>query len=82
METGCVDAGHRIARHELTSGDVRRRIDRELQRNRQFRQVDVVAFENDVFPCAPLDDLAGNILLAALPKCRGQIPGFDPETGG
>src|SRR6266566_1302542 len=81
METGRVDAGHRIARHDLTSGDVRRRIDRELQRDRQFRQVNLVAFEHHVFPCAPADNLAGNILLAAFPKCRGQIAGFDPETG-
>src|SRR5262249_8700243 len=82
METGRVDAGHGIARHDLTGGDVRRRIDRELQWDRQFRQVDVVAFEDDVFPRSAVDELAGNVLLAALTKRRGQIAGFHPETGG
>src|SRR5262252_4474388 len=82
METGRVDAGDRIARHDLTGGDVRRRIARELQRDRQFCQVDVVAFEHHVFPCAAVDELAGNVLLAAFPKRRGQIAAPHPETGG
>src|SRR6516164_4295955 len=82
METGRVDAGHGIARHDLTGGDVRRRIDRELQRDGQFRQVDVVAFEDDVFPRSAVDEFAGNVLLAALTKRRGQIAGLHPETGG
>src|SRR5262249_54412549 len=82
METGRVDAGYGIARHDLTGGDVRRRIDRELQWDRQFRQIDVVAFEHHVFPCAAVDELAGNGLWAALTKRRGQIAGFHPETGG
>ena len=82
METGRVDAGQGVARHDLTRGDVRRCIDRELQRDRQFRQIDVVAFEDNFLPCAPGDDFAGNVLLTAFAKCRGQIPGFYPETGG
>jgi len=71
MEAGRIDAGHRIARRDLTGGDVRRCIDRELQRDRQFRQIDVVAFEHHVFPGAAVDELAGNVLLAALAKRRG-----------
>ena len=71
METGRIDAGHRIARHDLTRGDIRRRIDLKLQRDRQFRQVDVVAFEHHVFPGAAVDELAGDILLAAFAKRRG-----------
>ncbi len=82
METGGVDAGDRVARHDLTGRDVRCRIDCELQRDRQFGEVDVVAFEDDVFPCAPVDDLAGNVFLAAFAERRGQIPRFHPETGG
>ena len=82
METGGVDAGDRVARHDLTGRDVRCRIDRELQRDRQFGQVDVVAFKDEVIPCAPVDDLAGNVFLTAFAECGGQIPGFYPEACG
>ena len=67
---------------DLAGGDVGRRIDRELQRDRQFREVDVVAFEHHLFPCAPVDDLAGDVLLAAFAERGGQIPGSHPEACG
>ena len=82
MEPGRVDAGHRIARHNLTGRDVGGGIDHKLQRDWQLGQVDVIAFEHHVFPCAAPDDFAGNVFLAALAECGWQIGGFYAETCG
>jgi hypothetical protein len=58
--------------------------DRQRRSNidRQFGQVDVIAFKYDIFPCALANDRAGNVFLTAFAKCRWQIPGLYPETGG
>src|SRR5262249_9098608 len=68
--------------HNLTSRDVGGGIDRKLQRDRQLGQIDVVIFEHYVFPCAAIDDFAGNILLAALAECGWQIGGVFAKTRG
>src|SRR5262245_14743966 len=81
VKPGRVDARHRIARDDLTSGDVGRGIDLELQRDRQFGEVDIVAFEHQIFPRAALDDLAGDVLLAAFAERGRQIGRVYAETG-
>ena len=40
VKAGRVDAAHRVARDDLTGGDVGRGIQLELQRDRQFGEVD------------------------------------------
>src|SRR4029434_10321256 len=82
VEAGRIDAGHRIARHDLPGGDVGRGVHFELQRDRQFGEVDVVAFEHYVIPRAAVDDFAGDVLLAALAEGARQIGGFYAETSG
>src|SRR5437660_12762417 len=73
MKAGRVDAAYGIASADLPGGDVWRAIDRKLQRNRQFAQVDLVAFEHDLVPCRIIDELARQIGLAALPEGTRQI---------
>jgi hypothetical protein len=69
-----VDTGDGIARAELAGGDVRGRIDGELQRDReQLGQIDVVAFDDHLVPGRVLHHLAGDILLAALAKRPRQL---------
>ena len=81
VKAGGVDAGHGVAGDDLAGGDVGRRIHRELQRDRQFCQVDIVPLDDHVLPCAALHGLAGNVFLAALAKCRGEVPGVHAEAG-
>src|SRR5262245_45797137 len=80
VEAGRVDPGHGIARDDLPGGDVGRRVDLELQRDGQFGQIDVVAFQHHVVPRAAFDDFAANVLLTALAERRRQIRGFYAET--
>ena len=82
VEAGGVDAAHGIARDDLPGGDVGRRVHRELQRDRQLGEVDVVALDHDVLPRAARHGFARDVFLAALAKRGGQIAGLDPETGG
>ena len=81
VKAGRVDAAHRVARDDLTGGDVGGGIDLELQRDRQFGEVDVIAFEHQIFPGAAVDDLAGDVLLAAFAERSRQIGRVYPETG-
>src|SRR4029077_5399122 len=81
VKPGRVDAAHRIARDDLTGGDVGGGIDLELQRDRQFGEVDVIAFEHLIFPGAAVDDLAGDVLLAAFAERGRQIGRVYAETG-
>ena len=81
VKAGGVDAGDRVARRNLAGGDVGPAVDRELQRDRQLRQVDVVALDHDVMPGRVLDQLAGDVFLAALAERGRQVLGFDAEAG-
>ena len=81
VEARGVDAGHGVAGDDLAGGDVGRRIHRELQRDRQLCQVDIIALDDHVLPCAAIHGLAGNVFLAAFAKCRGQVAGVHAEAG-
>src|SRR4029077_13948544 len=80
VKPGRVDAAHRIARDDLTGGDVGGGIDLELQRDRPFVEVDAIAFEHQIFPGAAVDDLAGDVLLAAFAERGRQIGRVYAET--
>ena len=81
VEAGGVDAGHGVAGDDLAGGDVGRRIHRELQRDRQLCQVDIIPLDDHVLPCAAIHGLAGNVFLAAFAKCRGEVAGVHAEAG-
>ena len=82
MKSGGVDAGNGVARRKLACGDVGRGIDRELQRDRQPGQIDLVALQYHLVPGGGAHHLARDIFLTALAKCHRQVGRLDPQTGG
>ena len=80
VKAGGVDAGDRVARRNLAGRDVGAAVDRELQRDRQLRQVDVFALDDDVMPGRIGDDFAGDVFLAALAERRRQVLRLDAEA--
>src|SRR5947209_18030082 len=82
MESGRVDAAHRIARADLPGGDIWAAIDLELKRNRQFAKVDLIPLDNHLIPRRVVDELAGLVGLAALPEGTRQIVDRYAEAGG
>ena len=73
MKAGGIDAGLRIARGDLARGDVGRGIHGKLKRNRQFRQVDLIALEHHFVPGGLRYDFGRNVFLAALAKGGRQV---------
>ncbi len=81
VEAGRVDAALRVACRNLPGGDVGRTVDGELQRDRQFGEIDIVAFNDDVVPRRLRHRLARDVLLAALAERGRQFARLDAEAG-
>src|SRR6266850_3247750 len=80
MKAGGVHTGLGIAGAYLSSRYIRRGIDRELKRNRQLREIDLISLHDDVVPSPLTDHLARNIVLASFAKCGRKILGLRAQT--
>ena len=67
---------------ELAGRDVGRRIDRELQRDRQLGQIDVVAFDDDLVPGRRSTTSHGMYFWQRSRNAVGRFAGFDAEACG
>jgi hypothetical protein len=82
MEAGGVDAGFGIAGTDLAGGDIGRRIDREVERDRQSGEVDSIALDHQLLPGCRVDALDRPVVLAALAIGGGECSGLDLQGGG
>jgi hypothetical protein len=77
-----IDPGLGIAGADLTGGDIRRGIDREVCRDRQFGEIYVLAFDDPLLPGRAFDKFDRAVILAALSEGRGEGGGVYAHCGG
>src|SRR5271166_3696875 len=82
MKPGGIHPGLGVAGANLTCGNIRCGVDREVHWDRQFGEVYGVALDYSLLPGCAIDALDGAIILAALAKRRGERARLDLQCGG
>jgi len=82
MKAGGVDPGLGVTRTDLAGSNIRCGIDRKVDRDRQFGQVNSIAFDHQFLPWCAVDALDRPVVLAAFAKTRSKCSGLDPHGGG